>query len=384
VWSADYGGVWHLGEATTDEGSGAVHADSTGHGYDGTQDGNDDVPGLIGSAQEFDGTNDVINVSASQGFNPSGDITLSGWFKLDSAFSGSSGSLLLMEKYLENINWNMHIMLTGLDYEEIGVPDGSLVFKLENGNDHYRWSQLTRSWIADNWYYFAILLDVSQLSNTQIFINGSDDTGSSSGTLTSGNLGYSSAWGIGGDQTDRTPTDLAWFDGLLDEIRVATALRSAAWIATEYNNQADPASFFSIAQEEGYSEGWADGSFTRRKEIVIDANQVGSETELRILRPSGAGASTGLNVYGASSNWQAVDEATSDGGTSYVHRGADTWGYDFYTTPDIELLKGARIHSVTIKFNGRQYGATGTTYGRTMLRTHSQNDWGTTGCLDLG
>ncbi|MHA2369734.1 MAG: DUF2341 domain-containing protein, partial [Candidatus Hodarchaeales archaeon] len=218
VWSADYGGVWHLGEATTDEGSGAVHADSTGHGYDGTQDGNDDVPGLIGNAQEFDGTNDVINVSASQAFNPSGDITLSGWFKLDSAFSGSSDSLLLMEKYLENINWNMHIMLTGLDYEEIGVPDGSLVFKLENGNDHYRWSQLTRSWIADNWYYFAILLDVSQLSNTQIFINGSDDTGSSSGTLTSGNLGYSSAWGIGGDQTDRTPTDLAWFDGLLDEI----------------------------------------------------------------------------------------------------------------------------------------------------------------------
>jgi len=36
------------------------------------------------------------------------------------------------------------------------------------------------------------------------------------------------------------------FNGLLDELRVSNTARSANWIATEYNNQSNPAAFFSV------------------------------------------------------------------------------------------------------------------------------------------
>ncbi|MFX1411676.1 MAG: hypothetical protein ACFFA6_15100, partial [Promethearchaeota archaeon] len=41
-----------------------------------------------------------------------------------------------------------------------------------------------------------------------------------------------------------------YFDGIIDEVRLSNVVRSAFWIATEYNNQEDPGSFFSVGGEE--------------------------------------------------------------------------------------------------------------------------------------
>ena len=35
-----------------------------------------------------------------------------------------------------------------------------------------------------------------------------------------------------------------YFDGIIDELRMSSVVRSQAWIDTEYNNQSDPSSFF--------------------------------------------------------------------------------------------------------------------------------------------
>ncbi|MBU4082789.1 LamG domain-containing protein [Patescibacteria group bacterium] len=41
-----------------------------------------------------------------------------------------------------------------------------------------------------------------------------------------------------------------FFDGLIDEARISNVARTAQWIATEYNNQSDVASFLTIGAEE--------------------------------------------------------------------------------------------------------------------------------------
>ena len=39
-------------------------------------------------------------------------------------------------------------------------------------------------------------------------------------------------------------------NGSVDEVRIATRIRSPAWIAAEFANQSDPASFYTVGPEE--------------------------------------------------------------------------------------------------------------------------------------
>jgi hypothetical protein len=38
-------------------------------------------------------------------------------------------------------------------------------------------------------------------------------------------------------------------NGQLDEVRIATVVRPAEWVRTEFNNQSDPASFCTVGPE---------------------------------------------------------------------------------------------------------------------------------------
>ena len=46
-----------------------------------------------------------------------------------------------------------------------------------------------------------------------------------------------------------------WFRGPMDEVRISKAARSAAWIATEYENQNDPGTFYAVGEEEELARG---------------------------------------------------------------------------------------------------------------------------------
>ncbi|MHA2400054.1 MAG: hypothetical protein ACXADU_14360, partial [Promethearchaeota archaeon] len=52
---------------------------------------------------------------------------------------------------------------------------------------------------------------------------------------TLGSFAYDSSYGL---------TD--FFDGIIDEVRIINSPRSSGWIQTEYNNQYNPASFYSF------------------------------------------------------------------------------------------------------------------------------------------
>ncbi|MFX1533110.1 MAG: LamG-like jellyroll fold domain-containing protein [Promethearchaeota archaeon] len=253
TWANRARAVWHLNETVTDEAFTVnAHNDSASNTYHLNQDGNDDIAGLIGKGQDFDGIDDLLNLTADKSLDPK-NVTLSGWFKLDTTHSsGSTTSLLIMEKYL-SLDDNMHVLLVGTDYTKAEVSAGALVFKLETAQDEmYKWTRRT-TWAAGTWYYFACVLDADNPVNNKIYINGVDDTNSTyAGSATSLNLAYKADWGMGGGliDTGNLPAGEAWFTGVLDELRVARDVRAAAWIATEYNNQKNPTNFYFLGLEE--------------------------------------------------------------------------------------------------------------------------------------
>jgi hypothetical protein len=61
---------------------------------------------------------------------------------------------------------------------------------------------------------------------------------------TAGGTGYI---GYAPEPTFGNPTGM---NGSLDEVRIATVTRNAAWIGTEHNNQASPGTFYSVGAEE--------------------------------------------------------------------------------------------------------------------------------------
>ncbi|MFW9956417.1 MAG: DUF2341 domain-containing protein, partial [Candidatus Thorarchaeota archaeon] len=239
LWSNGYEAVWHLGETVTNEGSGEPHYDSTFGNHTATHNGNQVTAGIANSfGQAFDG-NDWIVVDSSKGLNPSGDVTISGWFYLNAAWSSASTpSMIIVEKYLDADN-NFHIALAGADYSESGVPLGTLVFGFEYANSEFvKWTQRT-FWSASTWYHFSCYMDADTPSNSKIYINGLDNTAAGSvGGASVISVAMSANWGIGGryGETSEFPTGQAFLTGRLDEVRIASAQRASGWLRAEYNN----------------------------------------------------------------------------------------------------------------------------------------------------
>ncbi|NWF94739.1 MAG: hypothetical protein HXY34_01220, partial [Candidatus Thorarchaeota archaeon] len=252
VWTNDYSAVWHLTEDVNDEQTTGTHYDSTGHGYDGNQNGTVEYLARVGYGQALDG-NDWIRVTSTKSLDPSADVTISGWFYLNAAFSSSSAtSYVVMEKYLST-STNMHIALVGTDYGQGSVPRGTLVFKMEN-SDSARYKYTTRTLWTAGWYFFSVLLDSDTMSANKIYINGVDETSSGTvGTANTGSLSFSGDWGLGGGRADTA--DLASGYAYLpassgiDELRVSTVQRGAGWIATEYANINNPGEFRTVGAE---------------------------------------------------------------------------------------------------------------------------------------
>jgi hypothetical protein len=252
VWTESFASVWHLNEDATAGQSTATHYDSTSGNYDGTQSGNYDDTGRVGIGQHFDGINDQVVIASSESLEPTGDVEISGWFKLDVPHNSlSTTTRILVTKMLDGDN-DMHIALVGTDYTTAAAADGSLVFKTENGasGQMYKWTTQT-SWQAGVWYYFSCFMDASTPSNNRIYVQAVQDNGGTSGGITYADLSFTADWGIGGGLIDQVSGNLAWFDGVIDEVRVSNIAngRSPAWRAAELANLNNPSTFYSVGSE---------------------------------------------------------------------------------------------------------------------------------------
>ncbi len=218
TWDSNFKAVWHL-----PNGSSLSGTDSSSNAVNGTNSGLTATAGLMDGAASGDGgsghqINTAANPYTSSTFSSNG-LTLSAWVKPVSN-SGTSHIVSLEGAYVIDVNAGkagFEINGSGTDLvSSTSVPTGS-------------------------WTHIVGTSDSS--GNMKLYVNGALDSSSSQSFYNLDSLmrGYS----IGGH-----PTASGYnFNGIMDEVKISNVARSADWIATEYNNQNNPSTFYSMSSQ---------------------------------------------------------------------------------------------------------------------------------------
>jgi hypothetical protein len=257
VWDTYYKGVWHLKESGS--GTAGEFKDSTsvnnGQGGGGTAAY---VPtlsatGEINGAQSFDG-NDYISVPNNASLNVTSELTMEAWVYL----SNSSNDQKIVGK-TNNVVCNSGYIL--------GVKNGNLSPEIWNSSgNHYAFNAGTIS--NSTWTHLAVTWTTG--GNMVGYINGSTPSG---GSISAGSTEI-------GTYTNPLYVGVAPYNhnqyyvtGTIDEVRISNKARSAGWIATEYNNQSSPSTFYTFGGEQDLS---VSQDYRYRKQITIDHTKLGS------------------------------------------------------------------------------------------------------------
>ena len=230
VWRSEYSAVLHLAEDPS--GSAPQMLDSTSNNNDATSQGSmtsgDAVQGKIGRALEFD-SNDYLYIPHATSIDPaSSDFTISFWVKtVDTVFEWLVGKGDGSANKRFSIGVNTKFVASISD-----TVNGGSVNSATTINDNV-WHHVVARFIRSG--------------NLQVFVDGVGETTTSISAV--GSISNSaSRMGISAAIQGTTPN--AGFDGIIDEFRFYKAALGADWIATEYNNQSNPASFHTVADEE--------------------------------------------------------------------------------------------------------------------------------------
>jgi hypothetical protein len=262
VWDSDYVGVWHLKEDPA--GSAPQIKDSTTNGNHGTSAGSmtsgDQVSGKIDGSLDFDGSNDEVRFSNAI-IGDSAAWTITAWIKMGADTADDRTIYSEGDTAAEEVLWlrvkqstpNVGFWYENPEYNWTGNIEGST--NVEDDQFHYvamvQRSKTDRELFVDT---------VSEGTNTQ-----------NSGTLTNNtaSIGYL-----------RTTWVADPFKGIIDEVRVSNIARSAQWIQTEYNNQSDPSSFYSVVKNCPGSSPPSIAEYACSLPITIDSTRVSGSTDL--------------------------------------------------------------------------------------------------------
>jgi len=237
VWDIDYHGVWHLDEATVDEANDGAHSDSTSRLNPGRQNGNAQVGGVIGFAQQFDGVDDEIDVANPTSFIlGDANCTVSAWIRTtDTLRAGivikSPNGFHEPNDRLFGINYTANRL--GIDHGWIGYLGGTST--INDGEWHHvAWVQRRdSSGPNDRW---ELYVDGEEDSNR--LANPAVDNPAHTLRIGSSVPGSFFPYNFLGD---------------LDEVRISNSARSPAWIAASYRNQVSPATFYTVGAEQALS-----------------------------------------------------------------------------------------------------------------------------------
>ncbi|MDZ7611400.1 MAG: LamG-like jellyroll fold domain-containing protein [Candidatus Moranbacteria bacterium] len=226
VWTNGYEAVYHLEE--TPSGSGGTHYDSTANANDGTtQNGvTTDATGQLNGADGFDASDDYIDIG---GLNipADSDFTYSMWVNV-SEWAGNNPGVWRSDSNSQGDYINHFNSDTGYPYIKWGSSGTTIL----NPSSGYAVPLKELVHIA-----FAVLSS----DNAEFYANGelkhSNNHSVSTGSFDIYNLGYQ--WSTGEKVA-----------GIWDEIRISSSARSSGWIATEYNNQNAPGTFYNVGAEE--------------------------------------------------------------------------------------------------------------------------------------
>jgi hypothetical protein len=229
VWSNGYAGVWHLNEASS-----ATRQDSTCN--------NNDVAdtttvagatGKVGGAAVFVPTDYLTLSDAAQtGLDLGTQFTLEAWAKSNSTSTNQS----VIAKYGDDTSGRSYVLRWSSDRHSLLLSSDGIIVNT------YNVSGVTFS--ANTWYHLLIVYNSPNAlfyadgtyRNTSVTIGGAPFNGTAPFNIGSRNNGSTQA-----------------FDGSIDEARVSSVTRSAAWISAQHKSMTDVFITFGAAEVQGSS-----------------------------------------------------------------------------------------------------------------------------------
>ena len=236
VWDANFMGVWHMAQDPNGDGAGAIK-DSTSNTNDGTPAGTmltaDLVDGKVGKEIDFDGTDDAISTAndASLNFGTSTDFTIESLIKFSASQPDYTGLFVKGETPNE---WTGYQLLLAGNKVVGEIKDGINQIGVVDG------FQTTTALNDNAWHYVNFVVNRST-TNALLYVDSAQDA-----TVTKAVIGNDidnavSAF-IGKERTSAL-----FFNGIIDEVRISSTARSAAWIkATYYSSWDDFITFSEI------------------------------------------------------------------------------------------------------------------------------------------
>jgi hypothetical protein len=226
AWANDFVAVWHLSQDPGPGATGEIKDSTTGN--DGTahssMQSSDLVAGQIGDAIDFDGSDDEITFANSISGNT--PHTISAWVNQRST-SSDDAVVVLGTGMPQQARWFYSARF------------GDNVAFGYYANDHVSETNIENDdWTLLHWTYDG--------NTSRLYVNGAQQgsaitSGSNVNTQgTDGRIGNVPSGAFG------SAMNLA---GQADEVRIASIARPAEWIETEFNNQSNPSSFYTIGNE---------------------------------------------------------------------------------------------------------------------------------------
>lgn len=226
VWSESYNLVLHLSETT---GNGGTRSDSSGTVTAGTftdtdGDSNPAAAGRIGTADDFAGDADSINMGNQAAFALT-TFTITGWFQT----TCPAPFCTIITRNLNQTNRNYYLGIW--DGAFVEHTTGELALRTSSGGavDIDLGSVTVLNDGA--WHYFAAVLDGS--TQALLYVDG----GTAQTQAAGGTADQPAASVVVGH--DNFSGGSRYFAGSLDEIRLSSVARSADWIAAQYLSQTD-------------------------------------------------------------------------------------------------------------------------------------------------
>ncbi|MBU0497755.1 MAG: PKD domain-containing protein [Candidatus Thermoplasmatota archaeon] len=306
--------VQHLTE------TGSTYYDSTYHNNDGTRQGNlqADYNGRIGTAANFDGTNDYIDLGTTTDFDRS-ELTISAWIKTT------------------HDTTDMRIAVGGEDYTNKWhlIMDDSHLMITQNTLSGQN-IRTVNTYNDGQWHHV-----LATRNPLRIYVDGQ---------LQNANP-YSETWSLNGNpKIGAKSSSQYFFNGLIDEVRIIHDTLTTGWIQTEYQNQKSPTSFISVGIQESrgpmlYGPTPANGATNQQKNpsltiyayhplghtmtLTFQTNATGSWHTIKTLTNQHNGSKsctpTTMNTYQKKYYWRI----TATDGTFTT-----TYTYTFTTMPD--------------------------------------------------
>jgi len=255
VWSNRYRGVWHLHDT-----SGSTK-DSTSYNTDGVLSGTytRGATGEIDNAFDFYTNGEVDWGDPPDGHLDfgTGEMTLSLWVNIDNHRWGEWEQVILKGKSSGQAGYQI----------EIDDDTNIFYFTVNDGDTDGDWTDTwgvsaSISFEPDTWYYIVGVVDRTNV-RVRGYKDGVEVDDSSISSIDNIDVADELTIGRG---------TWGWPDARIEEVRLANTARSAGWIKTEYNNQNDPSTFYSMSQDTcGGSYGF---NYEFCKKITVDRTQV--------------------------------------------------------------------------------------------------------------